>query len=78
MAERITQIAVGNDGADPVVDNCEHDADYEHDAQTCPVCNQVADEITAFGRAAALALVSAETFAKDALREAFDEPVTPG
>jgi hypothetical protein len=38
----------------------------------------VADEFTAFGRAAAPALVSAETFAKDALREAFDEPVTPG
>jgi hypothetical protein len=38
----------------------------------------VADEITASSRAAALALVSAETFAKDALREAFDEPVTPG
>jgi hypothetical protein len=31
LAERITQIEVGTDGADPVLD---YD---EHDAQTCPV-----------------------------------------
>jgi hypothetical protein len=47
LAERITQIEVGTDGAAPVVDYDEHDADDEHDAQTCPVCSQVADEITA-------------------------------
>jgi hypothetical protein len=41
LAERNTQIEVGTDGAAPVVD---YD---EHDAQTCPVCSQVADEITA-------------------------------
>jgi hypothetical protein len=74
LAERITQIEVGPDAAAPVVDF------NEHDAQTCPVCNQVAAEITAFVlHAAALASVSAEeTFAKHALREAFDEPVTLG
>ena len=79
LAERIMQIEVGTDGAAPVLDYDEHDADDEHDAQTCPVCSQVADEITAFVHAATLAPVSAkETFAKDALREAFDEPVTLG
>jgi hypothetical protein len=39
----------------------------------------VTDEITAFVHAATLAPVSVkETFAKDALREAFEEPVTLG
>jgi hypothetical protein len=74
LAERITQIAVGNDGADPVVDN------YEHDAQTtCRVCNQVDEKSTVFVDTAALAPASAEeTFAKGAQREAFDEPVRLG
>jgi hypothetical protein len=36
LAERIPWIAIGNDGADPVVGNYEHDADYEHDARPCP------------------------------------------
>jgi hypothetical protein len=59
LPERITQIEVGPDAAAPVVDF------NEHDAQTCPVCNQVAAEITAFVHAAALASVSAEkTFAR--------------
>lgn len=49
LAERITQIAVGNDGADPVVDN------YERDAQTtCRVCNQVDEKSTVFVDTAAL------------------------